>query len=74
VSDTKDWTSVIAARAVVDWYYRTSPPIADVIAADGALCAMTRLALTALVLAIKYPAAVFLLLLGAIGLRRRSAR
>jgi glucose/arabinose dehydrogenase len=62
-------------RAFVDWYYRTSPPIADAIAANAMLRAATRAALTPLVYGVKYPmAALLLLLLGAIGLRRRPAR
>jgi hypothetical protein len=50
-------------RAFVDWYYRVSPPIADVIADNSALKWVTRLGLTPLVYGVKYPSMVFLMFL-----------
>jgi PKD repeat protein len=63
-------------QAFVDWYYRTSPPVADVIAEREFLRLVTRVALTPLVYGIKYPAAVGLMLLlmiiAPLGWRRRK--
>jgi hypothetical protein len=57
-------------RAFVDWYYRTSPPIADAIAAHGTLRLTVRAALTPIVYAIKHPGITLgLLLIGFIRLR-----
>lgn len=50
-------------RAFVDFYYRTSPPVAGVIAEHESLRLMTRIVLTPLVYAIKYPGAAFLMVL-----------
>ena len=49
-------------RAFVEWYYRTSPSIAAVIRQDESLRSITRMALTPIVYAIKYPSGVALLL------------
>lgn len=62
-------------RAFVDWYYATSPPIAETIARHETLKAMTRLGLTPVVYAIKFPAAAvgllfLIVILAGLGLRR----
>ncbi len=46
-------------RAFVAWYYQHSPPLAAFIARHEALRAAARVALTPVVYAMKYPAAVF---------------
>jgi hypothetical protein len=42
-------------RALVDFYYENSPPIADYIAKRPALRALTRWALTPVIYSVKYP-------------------
>lgn len=49
-------------RAFVDWYYRTSPPIAAVISRHGVARVVTRFALTPIVYGIRYPAVAAILL------------
>jgi hypothetical protein len=65
-------------RAFVEFYYQTSPPIADVISEHRALRVIARVALTPMVYAIKHPAAAglaFLLMISApVGqMRQRKA-
>ncbi len=57
-------------RAFVDWYYRTSPPIASFIAEHKSLRVVTRAILIPVVFAIEYPAPMLgvLVIIGA-GLR-----
>jgi hypothetical protein len=65
-------------RAVVGFYYRHSPPVAEFIARHEALRALTRGALAPVVFAVERPglagAALLALLLGLLNLRRRKAR
>lgn len=58
-------------RDFVDWYYRTSPPIAAWIAEREWARAATRWALTPIVYAIKYPVLALLLFVGAVLLLMR---
>jgi uncharacterized repeat protein (TIGR01451 family) len=61
-------------RAFVAWYYRWSPPAADLIRNDPLLRAATRVLLTPVVYAVKYPGAALgvLLLLLAVAARPRG--
>ncbi len=52
-------------RLFVDWYYRTSPAIADLIAENAILRGLTRAALAPLVYGIKYPLAALFLFMAA---------
>ena len=63
-----------AGRAFVDFYYATSPPIADAIAGNEAARLVTRLLLTPVVFTVKYPLAAFSLILFAGVLLRRRRR
>lgn len=62
-------------KAFVEWYYRTSPPIADVIAEHDSLRLITRGLLSPLIYSIKYPfisAALGLLLILCLALNYRQ--
>jgi hypothetical protein len=65
-----------AGRELVEFYYRTSPPVAEFIARHEALRAATRYALTPIVFAVEYPlvgfGVVFAMGGAAFGLRRRG--
>lgn len=65
-------------RAFVHWYYRTSPPIAELIAEQDSLRLLTRLALTPLIYGIKYPTAagfsmLVIIVIPWVRMRRRRA-
>lgn len=65
-----------AGRAFVDFYYRNSPPIAEFIARHDSFKTATRIALTPVVYAVKYPMGVCIIVIGIPAvflLRRRSS-
>jgi hypothetical protein len=57
-----------AGRGFVSWYYRISPPIADVIAKDDRLRMITRGILTPIVFVIEYPRILVLMFIVFVGL------
>jgi len=59
---------------LVQQYYRYSPPMADIIAGQDGLRAVTRAVLTPLVYSIKYPAWALLLLFAAIAFSIRGSK
>jgi hypothetical protein len=50
-----------AGMALVEFYCKNSPPIADFIGRDETLCTLTRWILTPVVFIIEYPVGLFLL-------------
>lgn len=60
--------------AFVRFYYKQSPPIADFIAKHPVLKLLTRFALTPLIFAVKYPLALFGIILAVIGSRLYRSR
>lgn len=66
-------------KSLVAFYYDVSPPVAEYIASHEAVRVITRLLLTPIVYAVKYPLWAFLLVislpvLAVLGLRLRSQR
>jgi hypothetical protein len=61
-------------RAFVDLYYKTSPPVADTIAANDGLRLLVRTLLTPVVYVVKYPLASGALLLLFVTWRVRRRR
>jgi hypothetical protein len=64
-------------QVLVDWYYAISPPVADFIAGHESLKTAVRVGLTPVVYAVKYPAAVLVMIFvipAAVLVRKRSKR
>ncbi len=64
----------IPGRALVEWYYRTSPPIADYIRRHEVLRTIVRWALTPLVCLIEYPSGIWVVALAGAGIGMRRKR